>query len=118
MRKVQVFKWEQQQDAGGVWRNVKAFDYMGRYHQFAQDDNGEGAQIPVAIVETADGSVRSVYAEMVQFVDARPAAEPAQQLLADTLLRLDGYMANLGYDDDHPWRAEIAAALADAGESK
>lgn len=31
---------------------------------------------------------------------------------AATLARLDGYMAATGMDADHPWRAEIAAALA------
>lgn len=29
-----------------------------------------------------------------------------------TLTRLDGYMASTGYDADHPWRSEVAAALA------
>lgn len=31
---------------------------------------------------------------------------------AAVLIRLDGYMAAAGYDTDHPWRSEIATALA------
>jgi hypothetical protein len=36
----------------------------------------------------------------------------AINLHAATLVKLDGYMAAAGYGADHPWRAEIAAALA------
>lgn len=33
-------------------------------------------------------------------------------MTAAVLTRLDGYMGAAGYDTDHPWRSEIAAALA------
>lgn len=33
-------------------------------------------------------------------------------MTAAALTKLDGYMAAAGYDTDHPWRSEIATALA------
>lgn len=35
---------------------------------------------------------------------------------AAALAKLDGYMAAAGYDTDHPWRTEIATALAGAAD--
>ena len=68
MREVKVFKWEQQ-TIDGCRKSVKVLDTVGLFHLFGQDDNGEGVSVPVAVVELADGSVRSVYAEMVAFVE-------------------------------------------------
>lgn len=71
MREVKVFKWEQQV-IDGCRQNVKVFDTFALFHQFGQDDNGEGQSMPVAVVETVEGNVRSVYAELIQFI---PVAE-------------------------------------------
>ena len=68
MREVKVFKWEQQ-TIDGCRKSVKVLDTVALLHQFGQDDNGEGVPVPVAVVELPDGTVRSVYAEMVQFVE-------------------------------------------------
>ncbi len=68
MRKVQVFKWEQQRDVGGNLQNVKVPDYMGLFHRLAQDHDDDDAPMPTAIVEGADGKLHSVYVEMVQFL--------------------------------------------------
>jgi hypothetical protein len=67
MREVKVFKWEQQ-TVDGCRKSVKVLDTVGLFHLFGQDDNGEGVPAPVAVIELADGSVRSVYAEMIQFI--------------------------------------------------
>ena len=67
MREVKIFKWEQQV-IDGCRQSVKVLDTVAVFHQFGQDDNGEGQSVPVAVVETVDGGVRSVYAEMIQFI--------------------------------------------------
>lgn len=76
MRQVQVFKLEQQV-IDGCRQGVKVADFIGAFHQFSQDDNGDGVPMPAAIVEAADGSVRSVYAEMIQFIE--PIAMPVSR---------------------------------------
>lgn len=37
-------------------------------------------------------------------------------MTAAVLTNLDGYMSAAGYDTDHPWRTEIATALAGASD--
>lgn len=115
MREVKVFKWEQQQ-IDGKWTNLKVYDSAALFHQFGQDDNGEGQSVPVAIIETPDGHVRSVYCEMVQFTDTPDISAKAEPTpMSAVLTRLDGYMENCHYGKDHPWRVEIADALRAAG---
>lgn len=78
MRKVQVFKIVLEPNPEGArpgaMKNFKRPDFIGTFHQFGQDDNSEGMQVPVALVEAADGSVRSVHVEMIQFIE--PIAMP------------------------------------------
>lgn len=115
MRKVQVFKWEQQL-IDGRNKNVKVADFVGTFHQFGQDDNGGGQSAPVAIIEAPDGRVLSLYCEMIQFVEPTRAGPSADAfVLIITLQRLDGYMDAAQYGADHPWRIEIRSALAAAG---
>ncbi|MYM81129.1 hypothetical protein GTP44_04040 [Duganella sp. FT50W] len=77
MREVKVFKWEQK-EIDGKWANVKVFDFVALFHQFAQEADGEGQTNPVAIIERADGRVETVFAPMLQFC----AAEVPKQRFA------------------------------------
>jgi hypothetical protein len=74
MREVKIFKWERRNIEGKL-TTVKELETVGWFHQFAQDDSGEGLQIPVAVVELADGTIRAVYAEMVQFLEHSDGAD-------------------------------------------
>jgi hypothetical protein len=76
MRKVQVFKWEQQQGLLGITKNVRVPDYTGLLHQLGQDCDDHGASIPVAIVESADGKLNSIHVDMVQFAPGSRAESP------------------------------------------
>lgn len=78
MREVIVFKSEMQETDGGRLKFVKVFETTAHFHQWAQDSNGQGEQVPVAIVELSDGSIRSVYCEMVVFAQATGATDAAQ----------------------------------------
>jgi hypothetical protein len=132
MRKVQVFKWEKQRDVGGNPQNVKVPDYTGVLHQLAQDNDDDGAPIPVAIVEAADGKLRSVYVDMVQFAPDSLAHSPvvnelrkadriinvmlnimtlAQQNAAGAKLEAEGVSPD-GMTRAHERRAVLAAAGA------
>lgn len=78
MREVNVFKWEQGVSETGRPKSFKVFDTMAHFHQWGQDHDGQGEQVPVAIVELPDGSIRSVYCELVMFAQPISAAEVAQ----------------------------------------
>lgn len=74
MRQVQVFKFEQKV-IDGCRQSVKVPDYIGTFHQFGQEADGEGQSNPVAIVERANGQVETVVAWLVQFsVDQKAVA--------------------------------------------
>lgn len=77
MRQVQVFKWEQQV-IDGCRQGVRLPDFIGTFHHFGQDTDGDGNATQAAIVEAQDGQLHSVYVGLVQFINAdAPIADPS-----------------------------------------
>lgn len=52
----------------GLWTQI---DMAGRFHRWAQDNDGEGHDMPVGIVEDDEGNVHCVYAELIKFTDRK-----------------------------------------------
>lgn len=69
MRRVQIFKNAPEHDEFGVLRSVRVPDFTGTFHQFAQETSEDGQANPVAIVESDDGRVHTIYPHWMQFLD-------------------------------------------------
>lgn len=123
MRQVQVFKWEQQV-IDGCRQGVRLPDFIGTFHQFGQEADGEGQSNPVAIVESPDGQVHTVYASLMQFLPSkfRPMDPPAMLVasaaqVADELRKADRIIHVMLNALPADAKAKCAALLEEEGTS-
>ena len=75
MRKVQIYKYEQNKDKPSTHDKVE--DEIGIFIQFGVNFEGFGegpGNYTTAIIEMSDGTIRNVDVEMVRFLD-KPAKE-------------------------------------------
>lgn len=124
MRKVQVFKWEQQV-IDGCRTGVKVADFIGTFHQFGQEADGEGQSNPVAIVERQDGQLETPYCGLVQFLPSRyqvPTPPPqhiaAQERLLTELVKADRIINVMLNAMTTAQKSQCAAQLAADGVSQ
>ena len=69
MRKVKVFKWEKEKEKPHYNR---VYDFEGLFHEWGVDFQGfqdNAGNFSTAIVEKSDGSIVSIEATMIQFIN-------------------------------------------------